>query len=124
MSDKNKTINDLKNEIAKFVRARDWEQFHSPKNLSMAIAIEAAELMEHFQWHDEGESKQFIKKKKEDIENEVADILAFILSFANLYKIDLSTVVVRKMKLNIKKYPAKIVKGKAQKYTEYKVSTD
>ena len=120
MSDTTVTIAALKKQIAKFTKDREWEQFHSPKNLSMAIAIEAAELMEHFQWHYKGEDLKRLKEKKSDIEDELADILAFILSFSNLYQIDLSKSLLRKMRSNAKKYPASRVKGKAKKYTEYK----
>src|SRR5690242_2650437 len=98
MSDKHTTIAQLKKQIAKFVKDRDWEQFHSPKNLSMAIAIEAAELMEHFQWQGKGEDLKRLEDKKGDIEDELADILAYILSFSNFHKIDLSKALQRKVK--------------------------
>ena len=119
MADSRTTLAQLKKQIAKFIQQRDWEQFHSPKNLSMAIAIEAAELMEHFQWHYKGQDLMRLKERKGEIENELADILAFILSFSNLYKIDLSNALLRKLKLNAKKYPSKLVRGQAKKYTEY-----
>ena len=120
MTDKKNTIHDLKKEISKFVKARDWEKFHSPKNLSMAIAIEAAELMEHFQWHGQGEDLKRLKSNRLEIEDELADILAFLLSFSNLYQIDLSKALLRKLKKNAKKYPVHLAKGKAHKYTAYK----
>lgn len=122
MTDQKTTINDLKKEVARFVKARNWEKFHSPKNLSMAIAIEAAELMEHFQWHYKGEDIRRLNNKRNEIEDELADILAYVLSFCNLYQIDLSQALIRKLKLNAKKYPSKLVKGKAHKYSYYKES--
>lgn len=121
MTDTKTTIKQLKERVSRFVKARDWEKFHSPKNLSMAIAIEAAELMEHFQWHYKEEDLKRLKERKSDIENELADILAFILSFSNIYQIDLSKALLRKLKLNARKYPSKLVRGKANKYTEYRV---
>ena len=122
MSDKTKTINNLKKEIAKFVRARDWEQFHSPKNLSMAIAIEAAELMEHFQWISTEASRTSHTKKKnhEQLEEEIADIGAYLLNLCNVLKIDFSSALSSKLKKNSKKYPIKLVHGKSHKYTFYK----
>ena len=116
------TIRQLKQKLAKFVKDRDWEQYHSPKNLSMAIAIEAAELMEMFQWLDIDESHSLLKnkKKRREIEEELADIAVYILDFCNLFNIDLSSIILKKLKKNSKKYPTKLVKGKAHKYTHYK----
>ncbi len=118
MSDKKVTIQELKDTLSKFVKERDWEQFHSPKNLTMSIAIEAAELMEKFQWLDVEQSKNEIIKNKKEIEEEIADITAYILSLCNLYNIDLSDAIIHKMELNAKKYPVEKSKGKADKYTK------
>ena len=117
------TVQQLKEKVKKFIRERDWEQFHSPKNLSMSISIEAAELMEHFQWTNTvGEAVKVLKdkRKRSEIEDEVADIAIYLIDFCNLYNVDLEKAVFKKMKKNAKKYPAKLVKGKMEKYTFYK----
>jgi len=117
------TIQKLKEEIRTFIRERDWEQFHSPKNLSMSLAIEAAELMEHFQWTDTvAEAVRILndKNKRSEIEDEVADIAIYLIDFCNLYNVDLEGVIFKKLKKNAKKYPVKLVRGKMEKYTFYK----
>lgn len=117
------TIQQLKKDIKEFVKERDWEQFHSPKNLSMSLSIEAAELMEHFQWTntvDEAVKVLKDKRKRSEVEDEVADIAIYLIDFCNLYNVDLEKAIIKKMKKNAKKYPAKTVKGKSEKYTFYK----
>jgi mutator protein MutT len=108
------TLKELKEEINNFVAERDWEQFHSPKNLSMSISIEAAELMEHFQWSTVRESRFLITdpKKFEEVGQEIADIAAYILSLCNIIGLDLSEAVTRKLKLNRRKYPLEKYWGK------------
>ena len=115
MNDDKTTMQELKNKMAQFVCERDWEQYHSPKNLSMAIAIEAAELMEKFQWLDVAESRKEIACNKKEIEEELADIFSGLLSFAYFYGIDLSNAFEHKMEKNEQKYPVKEVKGKGIK---------
>ena len=112
MKDKKTTVEELKNKMAQFVRERDWEQFHSPKNLSMSIMIEAAELMEKFQWVGLQDSRKEIEKDREEIEHELIDILSYILSFAHFYDIDMSAVFARKMAILQKRYPVEKVKGR------------
>jgi NTP pyrophosphatase (non-canonical NTP hydrolase) len=109
MTDQTTTISELKDLLARFVAERDWEQFHNPKNLSMSIAIEAAELMEHFQWvrTDELDSLMQEESLRADVGEELSDIVAFILSLANVLKIDLSDAFQAKMVKNAQKYPAK-----------------
>jgi len=117
-----KDLTKISNNIKKFVKERDWEQFHSPKNLSMSISIEAAELMEHFQWTNTVEEALKVfkdKEKRSEIEDEVADIAIYLIDFCNLYGVDLEKAVLSKMKKNAKKYPAKKVKGRIEKYTFY-----
>ncbi len=116
------SLENIQSKIKRFVKKRDWEQYHSPKNLSMSIAIEAAELMEHFQWLTIEQSKKLLKNKtkREEIEDELADIAIFILDFCNMFNIDIETSIVRKLNKSAKKYPATIVKGKAHKYTYYR----
>ena len=116
------SIQKIRKKIKKFVNDRDWEKFHSPKNLSMSISIEAAELMEHFQWTNTVEEAVRVlndKRKRTEIEDEVADIAIYLIDFCNLYGVDLEKAILRKMKKNAQKYPAKLVKGKMKKYTEY-----
>jgi dCTP diphosphatase len=119
MSDQRTTLQDLKERTAAFVRERDWEQFHSPKNLSMSISIEAAELMEHFQWLTGEESKNLSPEALAEIGEELADIVLYSLSLANVLGLDLSDTVLAKMEKNIRKYPSEKVRGKAHKYTYY-----
>ena len=114
MNDATTTITELKNLVERFVAERHWEPYHDPKNLSASIAIEAAELMEHFQWvrsedlssipEDEGMMDQ--------IREELADILAYTLSFASSMNIDLSSSLGEKMKKNATKYPAAKFRGR------------
>ena len=115
------TLQEIKTRIKQFIKERDWEQYHSPKNLSMSIAIEAAELMEHFQWLTIGESHKLLKDKKKriEIEDELADIAIYVLDFCNLFGIDIEKSIVRKLNKTARKYPANLVKGKAHKYTYY-----
>ena len=113
MNDKTTKISQLKALVGKFVRERDWEKFHSPKNLAMSISIEAAELMEIFQWYDAKEAATLLRKpeKAEHIIEELADILIYLISFCNLYKIDLADIVTDKLRKNKVKFPAKQVRG-------------
>ena len=108
MPDDQTTIADLRAQVKAFVAERDWAQFHSPKNLSMAIAIEAAELMEHFQWLTIGESERLVEERvtRGQIVDELADVLIYCLSLANALDIDLSEAILRKLAHNARKYPA------------------
>lgn len=120
MSDQQTTLHDLKERMAEFVRARDWEQFHTPKNLSMSIAIEAAELMEHFQWLTVEQSRNLDPAALDDIGEELADIVIYALSLSNFLNLDLADTVLRKMAKNERKYPVEQVRGKSHKYTYYR----
>ncbi|NLX20948.1 MAG: nucleotide pyrophosphohydrolase [Phycisphaerae bacterium] len=108
------TVAELRRLVADFIRERDWEQFHDPKNLSMAIATEAAELMEHFRWAQNEASREMMRdpEARHAAAEELADILAFTLSFANAADIDLSSALHAKMLKNAKKYPADEYQGK------------
>jgi len=119
MSDAQTTLQELKDRMAQFVSERDWEQFHTPKNLSMSIAIEAAELMEHFQWLTIEQSKNLDADALADIGEELADIVIYSLSLSNALGLDLSRTVLDKMAKNIRKYPKDQVRGKSHKYTYY-----
>jgi dCTP diphosphatase len=109
----------LKQRLETFVHERDWDQFHSPKNLSMALAVEAAELMEHFQWLTQEQSNNLPPDKLAEVEHELADILIYLLRLATRLDIDLFAAAQRKMDLNERKYPAATVRGSPKKYTEY-----
>jgi len=124
MSDNRITLQELKERMADFVRERDWEQFHTPKNLSMSIAIEAAELMEHFQWLTAEQSQHLDAAALQEIGEELADIVIYSLSMANFLHIDLAETVLAKMEKNRRKYPKEKVRGKAHKYTYYQQQDD
>jgi len=119
VKDDQTTLQELKDKMARFVRERDWEQFHTPKNLSMSIAIEAAELMEHFQWLTVEQSKNLNPTALQEIGEELADIIIYSLSLANFLGLDLAETVNAKMEKNIRKYPKEQVRGKSHKYTFY-----
>ncbi len=113
MSDSDTTISDLKGLIQRFVDEREWQPFHDPKNLSMSIAIEAAELMEHFQWlanHEAGDVRDS-PDDMQQVREELADVVAFVLSFANALDIDISNALRDKMVKNAEKYPADRFRG-------------
>lgn len=118
MADNNTNIGILKQKVRKIMDERDWQQFHSPKNLSMSIAVEAAELMEIFLWIDNGQSLQILEKKRQNIEQEIADIAIGILNFCSRFNIDLSKVIEEKLVNLEKKYPIDKAKGSYLKYTE------
>ena len=105
----------IKSEIRKFVDERDWEQFHTPKNLSMALSVEASELLEIFQWQKADEYKNVNKKQKEMIKDEIADIFYYLVRISDKLNIDIEKALIKKMKKNRKKYPKRLVKGKAVK---------
>lgn len=120
ISDESTTIIDLKSRVHNFVNERDWTKYHNPKDIAISIAIEAAELLEHFQWADETEVERSSKNpaKLAEIEQELADIVIYCLSFANAANIDIAQAVVSKIEINNVKYPAELVKGSYTKYTE------
>ncbi|WP_269525598.1 nucleotide pyrophosphohydrolase [Coraliomargarita parva] len=120
MSDSETRVEDLKAKVLAFARERDWEQFHAPKNLSMAIAAEAAELMEHFLWQSSEQSRTDLSNPelRGKVEEELADILMYALEFANVTGIDLSECIERKMRRNAEKYPIEKARGRSSKYTE------
>lgn len=118
MNDSITTLETLKKQLKKFVEERDWQQFHSPKNMSMLIAIEASELMEHFLWTDTQNSYKIFEQKREEIEHEIADVAKGILMFCQENNIDLVQAIEKKMQLDAAKYPIQKAKGSSKKYTE------
>lgn len=109
----------LRSKINDFVRERDWEQFHSPKNLSMAMIVEAAELVEHFQWDTPEASQTLSPEKRTEVSHELADTFVYLLRIAEVLEIDLIAAANAKIKLNAIKYPVEKAKGKHNKYTDY-----
>lgn len=108
------TINDLKHKIEKFVNAREWAQFHSPKNLTMAITIEASELMDIFKWYSSEDCKNIMENDdiKSAATEEIADIIIYAIAFANRNDIDISDAILNKLEKNNIKYPTSKYKGK------------
>lgn len=119
--DHERKIHELKEKIKEFCDARDWDQFHNAKELAIALSIEASELLEIFRWKSPEEVKGLFEnpRKKEDIEDEMADILYFLVRMAQRYDIDLSDALDRKMEKNNIKYPVEKAKGSSKKYTEF-----
>ena len=105
----------IKKEIKEFVDERDWDQFHTPKNLSMALSVEASELLEIFQWQKADEFKNATEKQKEMIKDEIADIFYYLVRISEKLNINIEEALLNKMKKNKEKYPKESVKGKAIK---------
>jgi NTP pyrophosphatase (non-canonical NTP hydrolase) len=120
LSDNDTTVAELKKRILAFARERDWEQFHAPKNLSMALAAEAGELMEHFLWAEPSASRDIARDpvRRAKIEEELADVIIYALEFANMTGIDVAAAIQAKMTANARKYPVEKAKGRSDKYTE------
>ena len=120
LTDSTTTLADLKARVLAFVQARDWEQFHSPKNLSMALAAESGELMEHFLWATPEQSKAAATDpvKRGKIADELADVVIYALEFANITGLDLAAAIEAKMVANAKKYPVEKARGRSEKYDE------
>lgn len=112
-------IDQLQQRLKQFALDRDWEQFHAPKNLAMALIVEAAELVEHFQWLTEQQSRQLPADKLQEVAFELADIFIYNLRLAERLDIDLLATVEQKIIINEQKYPVDKVKGSSKKYTEY-----
>ena len=119
-SDSGTTFEQVKQHVLAFAREREWEQFHSPKNLSMALAAEAGELMEHFLWATPEQSRAIARDeaKRGKIADELADVVIYALEFANATGLDLAAAIEAKMIANGKKYPVEKARGRAEKYTE------
>jgi NTP pyrophosphatase (non-canonical NTP hydrolase) len=111
-------MKELIQSIRKFAQIRDWDQFHSPKNLAMALSVEVAEIVEHFQWLTQAESKNLDSVKQSEIKKEIADVMIYLIRLADRLGIDPVQAAEEKMRLNEKKYPVEKVKGNAAKYTD------
>lgn len=114
MNDQTTTVSELRHIVRTFVEERDWRQFHSPKNLSMSLAIEVAELMEHFQWLTIEESRQVSQDQNERLAvgEELADVVCYALALANELNLDLTDCLQRKMSKNAAKYPIDQIRGR------------
>lgn len=110
----------LRTLVREFVDERDWDQFHTPKNLSAALSVEAAELLEHFQWLQTGSAEELGAGRLLEVRHEMADVLVYLVRLADKLEVDLLAAVQEKMVLNRIKYPADQVRGDARKYYEYK----
>ncbi len=109
----------LQERLRKFAHERDWEQFHSPKNLAMALTVEAGELQEIFQWLTEQQSSDLDVQQRQHVQEEMADVLLYLCRLADVMDIDLQAAAISKLERNAEKYPCGQVRGKAAKYTEY-----
>jgi len=112
-------LGELRDRLRRFAQERDWDQFHSPKNLSMALIAEAAELVEHFQWLTEEESRALPPDTRAKVADELADVLVYLVRIADRLDIDLLAATERKLADNEAKYPAARVRGSAKKYSDY-----
>ena len=119
--DHKKSIQELKEKAKKFSEDRDWDQFHSPKELAIGISTEAAELLQLFRFKTDEQMKEMFNNKQthQEIKEELADVLHFVLRFAQLYDIDLTTEFCNKLQKGEEKYPVEKSKGKNHKYTEF-----
>jgi dCTP diphosphatase len=113
------TLDQLKTRLREFAIARDWEQFHSPKNLAMALIVEAAELVEHFQWLTEEQSGNLPPDRLAEVEQELADIQIYLIRLADRLNINLEQAVDAKIAVNERRYPVEKVRGSAKKYTDF-----
>ena len=113
------SLHNLQAAIAEFADERDWTQFHNPKNLTMALIVEAAELVEHFQWLSLQQSLELDAGKRREVSLEMADVLIYLVRLADRLNIDLLAAAEEKMAINAEKYPADRSRGRADKYTRY-----
>lgn len=117
---KSPSVDDLLGKLEEFVRERDWDQFHTPKNLAVSISIESAELLEHFQWVEDSRPGFLTEFQKEEVSDEVADIYLYLLLFCRKLGIDLNSAALRKLRKNEGRYPVRESYGRSTKYTELK----
>ncbi|OGK19480.1 nucleotide pyrophosphohydrolase [Candidatus Roizmanbacteria bacterium RIFCSPHIGHO2_12_FULL_42_10] len=111
-------MKELIKKIVKFRDARDWKQFHNPKDVALSLILEASELLEHFQWQSQKELDEYVKKHKDEIGEELADVLYWVLLMSNDFDIDIKKAFEKKMKKNESRYPVAKAKGKHDKYTK------
>jgi dCTP diphosphatase len=112
------TLQHLRDRLRDFAAARDWDQFHSPKNLAIALSVEAGELLEHFLWISDNDSLVLPPNKLREIEDEIADVLLYLIRLADRLKVDLAQVADKKIEANARKYPVDKSRGSSKKYTD------
>ena len=112
------SIAELTNQINTFRDERDWKQFHNPKDMALSISIEAAELLEHFQWKNAAECEEHVQTNRELVADEMADVAIYLFELADLLEMDLGQEMLRKLKKNAVKYPVEKAKGTNKKYNE------
>jgi NTP pyrophosphatase (non-canonical NTP hydrolase) len=112
-------LSELRDRMRKFTNERDWDKFHTPKNLATALSIEASELLEPFQWLSTGEKCELGDAKFDEVRHELADVLLYLVRLADKLEVDLFQAALEKLDINSKKYPADKVRGDARKYSEY-----
>jgi NTP pyrophosphatase (non-canonical NTP hydrolase) len=112
------TLQRLAGQLRDFAAARDWEQFHSPKNLASALIVEAAELLEHFQWTTEEESRAISPEKREEVAGEMADVLLYLVQLASALNVDLGEAALKKIQKNAERYPEHLARGTSRKHNE------
>ena len=113
-------MEELIEKLREFAKERDWDQFHSPKNLSIALVVEASEILEHFQWMSDDKSRMLTKDKLQQVREEIGDTMIYLLMLADKLHIDVIDAATSKMAVNATKYPIEKSKGKSAKYTELK----
>ena len=113
------TLQHLSQQQREFAQDRDWEQFHSPKNLASALIVEAGELLEHFQWMTEAQSRSLSPEKLEEVGSEIADVLLYLVQLSNVLGIDPVQAAQAKILVNAQKYPADRAKGRSTKYDQH-----
>ena len=112
-------LDGLRDALRAFAEQRDWDQFHSPKNLATALSVEASELLEHFQWLTEEQSRGLSSEKAKEVALEMADVLLYLVRLADKMNVDLIREAKAKIEINASKYPAEKVRGSSRKYTEW-----
>ena len=112
-------LDGLRDALRVFAEQRDWDQFHSPKNLATALSVEASELLEHFQWLTEEQSRALSSEKTKEVALEMADVLLYLVRLADKMNVDLIREAKAKIEINASKYPAEKVRGSSRKYTEW-----
>ena len=112
-------LDDLRQKLRGFAQQRDWEQFHTPKNIAIALSVEASELLEIFQWLSDAQSQDLTPKQRESIAQEIGDVMNYLVRFCDLVDLDPIECAEKKIDLNEQKYPADLVRGSSAKYTAY-----
>jgi dCTP diphosphatase len=115
---KKPSIDDVRYKLRRFIEERDWDKFHSPKNLAISISLEAAEILEHYQWKTDEQSHDLSEEEKEELAREIADVFIYLLRLSERLQIDMCESAVNKIEENAKKYPVEKSRGRSTKYTK------